>query len=91
MTVRSDDIVYLSVKQAMTPVDGQVLTKRWWAYDPAKGIMSIKFHTDGMLHHAPQCNKDKDVAEALTANLYPGCKVKYIEVVFVEQFNKVAV
>lgn len=75
----SRPLIYLPLEAAITPKDGDCMTKRWWVYRPGEGLVFAKIGRD---HHAPQCNSNKIITESIRARLYPDHGILYVEVVY---------
>lgn len=74
-------VVSVSLEQAATPRDGEVLTNRWWGYVPDEGILFAIF-PGRPEHWAPQCNSVKKIAEAVTLKIHPDAELLHVPVVF---------
>lgn len=73
----SDNFTRLSVEKATEPIDGEVITKSWWIVDNE----CLLFYRD----HAPQCNKNENIAKKIRDKSFPDADVRYFEVVFIGQ------
>ena len=66
-------ISYKSLEEiTREPGDGtwEVWADRWWSFQPGKGFI---FYSK-----SPQCNKNKSIAEKVTATCYPGAEVVFV-------------
>lgn len=76
---------FVPVEQAVTPRDGEVITNRWWIYDPHLGIAFAEFPPH---YWAPQCNRDKTIANSIRKGLTPELGLRFLEVVFLGHEGK---
>jgi hypothetical protein len=81
MPKKVDRLEYVSLKEAATPRDGEVITNRWWVVHPEDGIAFYRMPQARF--RAPQCNHDERIARDLCDKLYPGHDVALVPVVFV--------
>jgi hypothetical protein len=66
-------ITYLPLDKVVTePGDGtwDVRTRRWWSYEPGKGLMFFR--------KSPQCNVSEAVARKVTEQCHPGAEVIFM-------------
>jgi hypothetical protein len=73
---------YVSIEDATTPRDGQVLTNRWWVVHPEHGVTFVKM-TPKSRHRASQCNHDEAIVRHIAAQIHPGHGVQFIEAVYI--------
>lgn len=72
-------VKYMSLEDATRePSDGfwEVLTDRWWSYEPDKGIL--------FYGKSPQCNKIKSIAELVTTKCHPGAELLFVPRAYVK-------
>lgn len=58
--------------------DGEVLVDHWWAVHPEEGVAFVKTGR----HVAPQCNRDKRIADRITPKYHPGHDVVLIPIAY---------
>jgi hypothetical protein len=87
MAIEHDDprLIYLPFDQVNKAQGScEVFRDAWWIVHPEKGLV---FHNSafrkGLKEAAPQCNRDKNVAEYLRPKLYPWAEVRQIPLVTV--------
>ena len=80
----SGRVFYVSEELAATPVDGEVLTNRWWTVHPERGLTFWYFPTGGMRSEfpSPQCNPNRRTAEYLQKAQYADHECRFVPVVF---------
>ena len=76
--LKAERLTYVPVIEAARPRDGLCKVDRWWAVVQHLGEQCIVFY-DGQ----PQCNSFRHVAEPLFAELYPGCTVQQLPVIYI--------
>lgn len=80
---QSDDrLVFRPESEVTQPIDNStVYADKWWVYVPDKGIMFFR-RTPKSRHLAPQCNSNRDCAEAVRLKLYPWAELRHLPVVY---------
>lgn len=79
MPIKTAKIEYVSIAEATTPRDGEVLTNRWWVVHPEHGIT---FYRMDRRYRAPQCNSDERISRHICDKMYPGHDIQFIPAVY---------
>lgn len=53
----------------------------WWAVHPERGLIFFARGRKSIAHAAPQCNRDKNVAEMVIGKLYPWAQIVFVPLV----------
>lgn len=73
-----NEIVFVPLDVATEPRNGECIVDSWWSHVPGRGLLFYRMGTDLF----PQCNGHRDLAERLTAKMYPDAEVLFVPVVF---------
>ena len=67
---KQETLRYLPLEQATSypQSDCEILSNRWWAHTPGKGLM---FHSRNRYMMAPQCNSNRAVTDMIVGKMYP--------------------
>ena len=85
MTEDDPCLSFLSLEEAKEPKKPgfyQLMLNRWWMTHPEKGL--ILYRPNKKAGTSPQCNANKELAEAAMEKMYPWAKSVFVERAFVE-------
>lgn len=73
-TLKRNLIKYLPLEEVETsPGEGlwDILTNRWWAYEPGKGLL--------FYGKSPQCNRNESIARKVQESCHPDAELLFVE------------
>lgn len=87
---KTHEAAWVDAEEASRPIDGQVITDRYWVTRWNEDKLEILFVLlPGRPKYAsPQCNRQKYVAEHIRDSMYPECQVNFVKTVYMGHYRQ---